>query len=68
VRVVGQFAVAALYERRSAVTDRRYKDQIWPTTGRGAACDASECLSYNHGIRIGKFTLRNTIVREAGDG
>jgi len=33
---VGQFAVAALYERRSAVTDRRYKDQIGllPAVGR----------------------------------
>jgi len=28
--VVGQFAVAALYERRPAVTDRRYKGQIGP--------------------------------------
>ena len=27
LRVVSHFAVAALYERRTAVIDRRYKDQ-----------------------------------------
>ena len=33
-RVVSQFAVAALYERRPAVADRRYKNQTetLPTT------------------------------------